>query len=108
MQIHQRQIICVGNWTRRSPRGQHTQGFTYTLSEVCLWSSHLTASEYQMLCIWLEQAPAPPAIYVVSTRETANGTSPMPFPHHRSASERSKGSMPPASRVTFLELGSHI
>ena len=33
MKIHQRQIICVEDWTRRPPRGPHPQGFTYTLSQ---------------------------------------------------------------------------
>ena len=33
MKIHQRQIICVGDWTRRPPRGLHTRRFTYTLSQ---------------------------------------------------------------------------
>jgi hypothetical protein len=33
MKIHQRQIICVGDWTRRPPRGPRPQGFTYTLSQ---------------------------------------------------------------------------
>ena len=33
MKIHQKQIICVEDWTRRPPRGQHPQGFTYTLSQ---------------------------------------------------------------------------
>jgi hypothetical protein len=28
MKIHQRQIICVEDWTRRPPRGPHPQGFT--------------------------------------------------------------------------------
>ena len=33
MKIHQRQIICVEDWTRRPPSGPHPQGFTYTLSQ---------------------------------------------------------------------------
>ena len=80
-------------------RGQYGQWLS--LSEVRLRSSHVTASEYQTLRIWLDQAPAPPAISVESTLEADRGTSPMHFPHHRSASDRSKGSRPSASRVTL-------
>ena len=38
MKIHQRQIICVEDWTRRPPRGPHPQGFTYTLSQTQIQS----------------------------------------------------------------------
>jgi hypothetical protein len=33
MNSHQRQIICVEDWTRCPPRGSHPQGPTYTLSQ---------------------------------------------------------------------------
>jgi len=47
-----------------------------TLSELRLRSCHLTVSVYQTLCIWLDQAPAPPAIYVNPALETDRGTPP--------------------------------
>ena len=89
----------VGIFMVSELRGQSGQWLS--LSDVRLRSSHVTASEYQTLRIWLDQAPAPPAISVESTLEADRGTSPMHFPHHRSASDRSKGSRPSASRVTL-------
>jgi ribonuclease HI len=80
-------------------RGQ--AGHWLSLSEVRLRSSHLTTTEYQTLCTWLDQAPAPPAISVESTLEPASGASPMHVPHHRRASDRSKGCWPPVSSVTL-------
>jgi hypothetical protein len=80
-------------------RGQ--AGRWLSLSEARLRSSHLTASEYQTLCIWLDQAPAPPAISVESTLKADSGTSPRNVLHSWSANARSKWSRPPACRVAL-------